>query len=118
MADFKDCSIGALNPLILLSRLCASDGTYRGMRIMKVTGTSKVEACGDHYTIAELRKKVVGIASDGIPAVRVWETDKVEGADLTECSTCATQFSEESIEKSWYVKTADGEVALKLWNIT
>ena len=118
MADYKNCSIGALNPAIILARLCASDTTFNGMRVMNVTGTTTVEACGDYYSLEELRTAVIGIATDGLPAVRVFQTYAQSGSGLTECSLCAAALTAEEIEKSFYVKTAAGEVALCIWNIT
>jgi len=118
MANFKNCSIGALSPAIVLARLCASNDTYRGMRTMEITATSKVEACGDHYTLEELRTASIGIASDGLPAVRLYRIDSQEGYDLIECSLCAANLTPEEIEKSWYVKNAAGEVGLCIWNVT
>jgi len=118
MADYKNCSIGALNELIILNGLCASDASYTGLRIMEVTGTSKVESCGTHYTIEELRKAAIGVAADGLPAIRLWITVKKTGVGLTPCAACSNIGDVEEIEKRFYVKTAAGEIALKMFAIT
>jgi len=120
MANYITCANNVDIQTVMTSLIGKITATgLNGVRILsKTIDTDLALACASDATLEDLFRQCIGLAADGLPALRIVSSNYVSGAGTESAWSCATGQSWQDVTKQLFCMTTEGEMAIRLLSIT